>query len=221
MRLQGKVFTALINRATHGGACRLVLVGLLALGLAACASPGARQAEIEAQQEAARVAAEQESARIALEQQRARERQMQQRRQEEAAELARIQAQREREAAAAQARAEAERQAREEREEAERLERERQEAIAAREQEREEKLARIAELEAEIADVRAQTGQSEDTARVLEEAIVVAEELLDLLAAEQSKYDNTDAQGNTVEPLSKDLIAELEERREDLRSQLD
>lgn len=221
MRLQGKIFTAFRNRASDARACRLLLVTLMGLGLAACASPGAREAEVMAQQEAARVAAEQESARVALEQQRERERQMQQRRLEEAAELARIQAQREREAAAAEAREEAERRAREEREEAERLERERQEAIAARQQEREDKLARIAELEAEIADVRAQTEQSEDTARILEEAIVVAEELLDLLAAEQSKYDNTDERGNTVEPLSKDLIAELEERREDLRSQLD
>ena len=44
----------------------------------------------------------------------------------------------------------------------------------------------------------------------------MAEELLQMLIAEQSKYENTDANGNTVNPLSKDLIAELEARKNEL-----
>ena len=40
--------------------------------------------------------------------------------------------------------------------------------------------------------------------------LTVAEELLDALAYEQSKYEDTDASGNTVEPLAKETLAELE-----------
>ena len=53
-------------------------------------------------------------------------------------------------------------------------------------------------------------------AEILQEAILVAEELLDVLTAEQAKYENTDETGNTVEDLAKDLIAELESRKDSL-----
>ena len=36
---------------------------------------------------------------------------------------------------------------------------------------------------------------------------------------EQDKYENTDAAGNTLEPLAKDLIAELESRKDELLRQ--
>ena len=48
------------------------------------------------------------------------------------------------------------------------------------------------------------------------EAILVAEELVEVLTSEQAKYENVDEDGNTVEPLAKELIAELEQRRERL-----
>jgi hypothetical protein len=54
----------------------------------------------------------------------------------------------------------------------------------------------------------------------LQEAKLVAEELLEILSAEQAKYENIDATGYTVEPLAKDLIAELEARKESLVRQV-
>ena len=52
------------------------------------------------------------------------------------------------------------------------------------------------------------------------EAIAVAEQLLDVLTEEQVKYEDTDADGNTVQPLSKELIAELENIKNDLVRQV-
>lgn len=191
-----------------------ILLGLLVVSvLGACASQSARDAEIAAQ-EAAQVAAQQEAARIAQE----RERQLaaEQQRQREAAEAeerARLQAQRERQAEEARMRAAAERQ---EREAAERREQARLAAIAAAEAERQRKLDRISELEAQIASLQAATRTNENTSVYLNEAVQAAEELLDALTAEQAKYENTDAAGNTVEPLAKDMIAELQARKDDL-----
>jgi hypothetical protein len=48
------------------------------------------------------------------------------------------------------------------------------------------------------------------------EAIQVAEELVEVLAEEQAKYENVDAAGNLLEPLAQDLIADLEARRTSL-----
>ena len=45
---------------------------------------------------------------------------------------------------------------------------------------------------------------------------MVAEELLDVLTTEQAKYERTDDYGNTLEPLAKELIAELEARKDSL-----
>ncbi|MEQ8314361.1 MAG: hypothetical protein RL839_15850 [Gammaproteobacteria bacterium] len=194
---------------------KTVLAGLLLTGLVACNSQAARDAEL-AEQEAARVAAEQEAARIAAEQQRQRALEMQRRQQAEAAERARLQAARERQEAEARARAEAERR---EREEAERREQERLAAIAAAEEERRQKLNRIAELETQLAQIQQQTEADERSTLVLQQAIVAAEELLDALTAEQAKYENTDATGNTLEPLAKDLIAELQARKDELAEQ--
>jgi flagellar biosynthesis GTPase FlhF len=194
---------------------RLLLATLLVTLLGACSTQSARDAEM-AEQEAARVAAEQEEARIA--QQRAM--QQERERQERAAAEARLQAQREaeqrRRQEAAQARAEQERR---ERQEAERRERERLAAIAAAEAERRQKLQRIAELEQQIASVQAQAASDQERAVLLQEAIVAAEDLLEVLTAEQAKYENTDPQGNPVEPLAKDLIAELEARKNNLVQQ--
>lgn len=194
---------------------KTTLAGLLLVSLVACNSQAAREAEL-AEQEAARIAAEQEAARIAAEQERQRALELQRQQQEEAAERARLQAARERQEAEARARAE---QARRERQEAERRERERLAAIAAAEEERREKLNRIAELESQLARIQDQTATDERTTLELQQAIMAAEELLTVLTAEQAKYENTDASGNTVEPLSKDLIAELQARKDELVEQ--
>jgi len=191
---------------------RLLVGLLLVVTLGACSSQGAREAEMAAQA-AAQAAQEQEAARIAQERQRAAAAEQQRLREAEAEERARLQAQRERQAEAARMRAEAER---EQREAAEARERARNAAIAAAEAERQEKLDRIAELERQIAALQ-QEARDDDSATVyLAEAVQAAEELLDVLAAEQAKYENTDADGNTLEPLAKDMIAELEARKDDL-----
>ena len=185
----------------------------LILALGACTSQAAREAEL-AVIEAERVAVEQEAARIIQEEERLRAIEEQRRREAEATERARIAAeQQRRDEEEARARAEAERLRREEEE---RREQERLAAVAAAEAERLEKVERIETLEQQIAAIEADTVQDEASMAILQEAILVAEELLEVLTAEQAKYENTDDQGNTVDPLSKDLIAELQARKDNL-----
>ena len=185
----------------------------LILALGACTSQAAREAEL-AVIEAERVAVEQEAARIIQEEERLRAIEEQRRREAEATERARIAAeQQRRDEEEARARAEAERLRREEEE---RREQERLAAVAAAEAERREKVERIETLEQQIAAIEADTVQDEASRAILQEAILVAEELLEVLTAEQAKYENTDDQGNTLEPLSKDLIAELQARKDNL-----
>lgn len=194
---------------------------LVLISLAACTSQATREAELAALQ-SARIAAEQEASRVA------EERQLQQaaaearRQQVMAAEQARRQAElaeQERQQALAQAEAEARQQA--EREKAQRIEREQRQAIARAEAERSEKLTRIEELEQHIARLNASTAEVESANEVLSEALAVAEELLDVLTMEQAKYDNTDANGRTIEPLSKGLIADLMAQRNSLAQEID
>jgi hypothetical protein len=71
-------------------------------------------------------------------------------------------------------------------------------------------------LEQQIASIETEVGEEESRVTTLTRAIETAEELLTTLAAEQVKYENTDDQGNTVEPLAKELIAELESRKNEL-----
>lgn len=184
---------------------RRVLPLAVALVFAGCASSGNEQnapeqgSVIEAQRiadEAAAARAAEERARIAAAEERERQaaaerQQAEQRAQAEAA------AQAEREATArAQAAAE---------------QRQRQDEAA--------QVARIAELEAEIAAARANTGGVTTANAKLEEAIATAEELLEVLNAEQLKYGNTNAAGEPVEPLQKDLIADLEARKNTLKQE--
>ncbi|PCJ23255.1 MAG: hypothetical protein COA96_12345 [SAR86 cluster bacterium] len=185
---------------------------LLMTALASCASQGAQEAELAAQ-EAARVAIEQEAASLAQEQERLRAAEISRQQQEQAAEQARLQAQRDRQAAEIQARADAERR---QQEELQRQVRAREAAIAAVEAERQQKLDRITALEQQITSISASVGDSENNTEFLQQAISVAEELLDVLASEQEKYEDTDSQGNTLRPLAKDLIAELEARKDEL-----
>ena len=192
---------------------RAILVTVAMLTLASCASQGAREAELAAV-EAERIAMEQEAAQVAVEQERARAAQLQ--REQAEAERARVQAQRDRQLAEARARAEAERQVAEAEEQ---RERERLAAIVAVEAQRQEKLDRIAALEQQIASIQTDVVDEESRTASLAQAVEVAEELLVVLEDEQNKYENTDEAGNTLEPLAKDLIAELESRKDELLRQ--
>ena len=194
-----------------GKVVRRALVGIcMFLILGACSSQRAREADLAAA-EAAGVATQQESARLEAEQARQQAAEQQRQREMRAAERAREQIER----LAATARAEEEaaqrRQAAAEADEQARLA-----EIAAAEAGRQEKLDRITELERQIAMVQADAGNDEAVRQILQEAIEVAEELLEVLTAEQAKYENTDADGIPLEPLAKGLIAELEQRKDDL-----
>jgi chromosome segregation ATPase len=204
------------NRAAHlfpsAAIFRAVAATLMLLVLASCASQASREAEI-AGVEAERVAIEQKAVQLAADQARARAAELQLQRDRGAAELARVEEARERQVAEARARADAER---EEREAVEEAERERRAVIAEAEAERQDKLDRITALEQQIASIETEVGEEESRVTTLTRAIETAEELLTTLAAEQVKYENTDDQGNTVEPLAKELIAELESRKNEL-----
>jgi len=192
-----------------------VLIGIaLIIFVTACtSSQRARDAELASQQ-AEVAAAEQEAARIVQEQARQQEAAERQQREVAAAERAREQSELERREAEDLARAAVERR---QREEAERREQQRLAAIAAAEAERREKLERISVLERQIASIQSGTDRNESATAVLQEAILVAEELLAVLAVEQAKYEETDpVSGHTVEPLAKERIAELEARKDDL-----
>jgi chromosome segregation ATPase len=188
---------------------RAVAATLILLVLASCASQASREAEI-AGVEAERVAIEQEAVQLAADQARARAAELQLQRDRGAAERARVEEARVRQVAEARARADAEREAVEE------AERERRAVIAAAEAERQDRLDRITALEQQIASIDTEVGEEESRVTTLTRAIETAEELLTILAAEQVKYENTDDQGNTVEPLAKELIAELESRKNEL-----
>jgi hypothetical protein len=178
---------------------RAVAATLMLLVLASCASQASREAEI-AGVEAERLAIEKEAVQLAADQARAAELQLQ--RDRGAAERARVEEARVRQIAEARARADAER--------------ERRAVIAAAEAERQDRLDRITALEQQIASIETEVGEEESRVTTLTRAIETAEELLTTLAAEQVKYENTDDQGNTVEPLAKELIAELESRKNEL-----
>ena len=186
---------------------------LLLLSLASCASSGAREAEIAAEQ-AAVAAAEQETVRMAQQQAEMKAAEMQRAREAEEAEKRRLQAQAEQRAEQERARAE---QARLAQQQAERAVRERQAAIAARTKAKED---RIAELESLLAEVESATQKDEATAVMMGEAVAVSEDLLDALSDELAKYDETDESGNTLVPLAKDRITELEARKNDLMRQI-
>lgn len=199
---------SVLSRLSRG---RPLVFGVLLSVLAACSSQSAREAAV-AEAEVANMAAEQAAAREAAEIERQRAEAEERRRLAEAEERERRLAQ-ERQAAEAEARAEAQRLAREQ---AERAERERRAAMAAARAERQEKMDRIAALEQQIADIQAELDSDSEQALIMQQAIAAAEELLAALTAEVAKYELTDESGNTIEPLSKDLIAELEARKDEL-----
>lgn len=172
------------------------------LGLAACAGQRGEQEALLAQQEAAAQAAAlaelADMARLEAE------------RNEQAvrAELERVRLENE---AMAVARAAAEREAEQRAREAAELQRQQQQTEVARL--KQEQQGRIAELERQLAATEETASRREQANARLIQAITAAEELLQMLASEQLKYNDVDADGNTVEPLQKALISELEARK--------
>lgn len=197
-----------LSRLAYG---RPIAFGVLLSALIACGSQSAREAAI-AEAEVANMAAEQAAAREAAEIERQRAEAEERRRLAEAEERERRRLEQARQAAEAEARAEAQRLVREQ---AERAERERRAAMAAARAERQEKMDRIAALEQQIADIQSEIDSDSEQALIMQQAIAAAEELLAALTAEVAKYELTDESGNTIEPLSKDLIAELEARKDE------
>jgi hypothetical protein len=170
--------------------------------LAACAGQRGEQEALLAQQEAAAQA-------VAL---------------AELADMARLEAERNEQAvrvelervrleneAMAVARAAAELEAEQRAREAAELQRQQQQTEVARLQQQQQ--GRIAELERQLAATEETASRREQANARLIQAITAAEELLQMLASEQLKYNNVDAGGNTVEPLQKALISELEARK--------
>jgi hypothetical protein len=78
---------------------------------------------------------------------------------------------------------------------------------------------RIAALEAQIAELRDSNSRVTAANSKLDQAIAAAEELLEALNEEQLKYENTDAAGQPVQALEKDLIADLEARKDSLKQE--
>lgn len=194
---------------------RVIAATLMMVVLASCASQSSRDAEIAAA-EAEQVALEQEAARFTAAQERARTVELQRQRERAAAERERLQAERDIQVAEAAARAQVERELREA---AQQREQARLAVIAAAEAQRQEKLDRVDTLEQQIASLQAGVTDEASRTASLALAIETAEELLATLAEEQAKYENTDGQGNTLEPLAKELLAELESRKNELMRQ--
>ena len=202
---------------------RAIIAVSMLLVLASCASSDSREAEI-AVQEAEVMAAEAETASLVEEATRERAARMSRQADEQQAEEAMLQARRD---TAEVRRAERERIKMQEAElQTEKAAKE-QQVLQARQQEiaaiaarRQVKLDRIAELELLILQTGNASSADEVSVMALNEAINVAEGLLDALAMEQTKYEDTDSFGNTIEPLAKSLIAELKSRKNELVNRL-
>jgi hypothetical protein len=192
------------NTADASSMHRALALSLLLATLVGCASsanqPVVDQASvIEAQraadEEEARRAAQERARMEAAETERVRQEALAQAEAARAAELARVQQEEDaRQATAAQERRDAQ----------------------AREQAQRD---RIAALEAQIAELRDSTSRVSTANARLDQAIAAAEELLEALNEEQAKYGNTDAAGQPVEPLEKELIADLEARKDRLKQE--
>jgi len=182
---------------------RVLITGLLLAALGACSSSSQPVVDQAAVLEAQRAADEAEARRAAEERARNEAIEAERLRQEALAQA---------EAARAQEQARVEREARE---------REAQAAAERREAQVREQAQRdrIAALEAQIAELRDSTSRVNAANERLEQAVAAAEELLEALNAEQLKYGNTDAAGQPVDPLDKDLIAELEARKDTLKQE--
>jgi vacuolar-type H+-ATPase subunit I/STV1 len=192
------------NTARASAVSRALALSLLLATLVGCASSGSQpvvdQASVLEAQRAADAAeaqrAAQDRARMeSAEAERLRQEALAQAEAARAAEQARVQQEADaRQAAAAQERRE----------------------VQAREQAQRD---RIAALEAQIAELRDSNSRVTAANSKLDQAIAAAEELLEALNEEQLKYGNTDAAGQPVQALEKDLIADLEARKDSLKQE--
>ena len=198
-------------------------IGLLLLFgsiIGACSSNLGRNVDL-ATQNAERAATQQALARAA--QQKEQQRALEEAREREEIEIARIrreeaekeklEAERQRLAESEQRRFEVEQRRRAE-EIAAQLRRQEMEALVAVTAERDGKLARISELENQLNEIQLEVNNNDEAISALQSAISAAEELLEMLTDEQEKYEDIDAAGFPRTPLAKELLSELESRRD-------
>ena len=198
-------------------------IGLLLLFgsiIGACSSNLGRNVDL-ATQNAERAATQQALARAA--QQKEQQRALEEAREREEIEIARIrreeaekeklEAERQRLAESEQRRFEVEQRRRAE-EIAAQLRRQEMEALVAVTAERDGKLARISELENQLNEIQLEVNNNDEAISALQSAISAAEELLEMLTDEQEKYEDIDEAGFPRTPLAKELLSELESRRD-------
>ena len=174
-----------------------------------------QNAERAATQQALARAAQQKEQQRALEEEREREEIEIARIRQEEAEKAKLEAERQRLAESEQRRFEVEQRRRAE-EIAAQLRRQEMEALVAVTAERDGKLARISELENQLNEIQLEVNNNDEAISALQSAISAAEELLEMLTDEQEKYEDIDAAGFPRTPLAKELLSELESRRDTL-----
>ena len=174
-----------------------------------------QNAERAATQQALARAAQQKEQQRALEEEREREEIEIARIRQEEAEKAKLEAERQRLAESEQRRFELEQRRRAE-EIAAQLRRQEMEALVAVTAERDGKLARISELENQLNEIQLEVNNNDEAISALQSAISAAEELLEMLTDEQEKYEDIDAAGFPRTPLAKELLSELESRRDTL-----
>ena len=174
-----------------------------------------QNAERAATQQALARAAQQKEQQRALEEEREREEIEIARIRQEEAEKAKLEAERQRLAESEQRRFEVEQRRRAE-EIAAQLRRQEMEALVAVTAERDGKLARISELENQLNEIQLEVNNNDEAISALQSAISAAEELLEMLTDEQEKYEDIDAAGFPRTPLAKELLSELESRRDAL-----
>ena len=172
-----------------------------------------QNAERAATQQALARAAQQKEQQRALEEEREREEIEIARIRQEEAEKAKLEAERQRLAESEQRRFEVEQRRRAE-EIAVQLRRQEMEALVAVTAERDGKLARISELENQLNEIQLEVNNNDEAISALQSAISAAEELLEMLTEEQEKYEDIDAAGFPRTPLAKELLSELESRRD-------
>ena len=192
--------------------------------IGACSTDLGRDIELTTQN-AGQAATQQALARAS--QQKEQERALEEQREREAFEIARIQreaaekerleleAERQRLAESEQRRIEVEQRQRAA-EVAARMRREEMDALVTATAERDGKLARISELESQLNAIQLEVNNDDAAIAALQTAISAAEELLEILTDEQEKYEDIDEAGFPREPLAKELLSELESRRDAL-----
>jgi hypothetical protein len=188
---------------------RCLVLSLLVLLVSACASSAT---EDRIRSEEAVFATQQRAEQLAVQTQAAQERTRIAQRQLQNREL---QIEQERQAQASRLQEQADEQARVERERAAAIALEREQAQRREAAQR----GRISALEAEIAAASASTQRLSVANARLEQAVQAAQELLEALTSEQSKYTNTNAAGELAEPLDKDGLVELESHKDTLKSE--